>query len=144
MGFSFNYRSMQFVSPEEAAAIKWTAQDACRGRTWLSCEPVFFSVNSDGYLLGGSKPNFRPHPDDVASGDSEGLPDGNARDLLDVLCCLSREHGIDWEISHDHSDGPIGLIRAGVCDDAVLNQVEAFLGLADYLGQLSDEEFFGR
>jgi hypothetical protein len=60
----------------------------------------------------------------------------NLCDLLDILCQLSREHRIDWEISHDYSDGPIGYIRGGVCDDAVLTQIEAFADLGDVLGDL--------
>jgi hypothetical protein len=112
----------------------------------LSCEPVhFFTGGDDGHLLGGSKPNFQPHPDDVASAAREGLPDGSARDMLDVLSRLSRDHGVDWEIRHDHSDGPIGYIRSGTCDDNVLSQVEAFADLADILADeldgLTDEDF---
>lgn len=145
MGFTINYRSTRPVTPAEAAAVRAAARDACRDRTWLSCEPVrFFSDSEDGHLHGSSKPNFRPHPDDVASAAREGLPDGTARDMLDLLCRLSRDHGIDWEISHDHSDGPIGVIRDGECDGDVLGQVEAFADLADYLGSLSEEEFGGR
>src|SRR5262249_32363811 len=132
------------VSSAEAAAICGAASDACRGRTWLSCEPVhFFSGSEDGHLVGSSKPNFHPHPDDRASAAREGLPDGSARDMLDILCRMSRDFGIDWEISHDSSDGPIGLVRAGECDGDVLAQVEAFADLAEELGSLSDEEFFG-
>jgi hypothetical protein len=44
--------------------------------------------------------------------------------MLDVLCQVSRHHGIDWALSHDH-DPHIGYIRAGVCDDKVLDQIEA-------------------
>lgn len=146
MGFSIRYRSTRPVSPAEVEAINRAAEDACQGHTWLSCEPpVGFSIeDDDGHLLGFSKPNFHPHPDDVASAASEGLPDGTARDLLDVLCLLSREYGIDWEISHDYNDGPIGYIQAGECDADVQTQVEAFADVAEYLGSLSDDEFFGR
>ena len=146
MGFSISYRTTRPVSPAEAAATGRTAEDACRGRTWLSCEPVgFFTHEEDGHLVGSSKPNFHPHPDDVTSAVREGLPDGTARDMLDVLCRLSREHGIDWEISHDYSDGPIGSVRGGVCDDRVLSQIEAFADLGDILaeelGDLDNEDF---
>lgn len=146
MGFSIHYRSTRPVSPAETEAINRAAQEACQGRTWLSCEPVrFYSGDEDGHLIGGSKPNFRPHPDDVASAARQGLPDGSARDMLDVLCRLSREHGIDWEISHDYSGGPVGSIRAGLCDDGVLSQVEAIADLGDILGEelgdLGNEDF---
>jgi hypothetical protein len=141
MGFTINYRSTRPVSSAEVEAINQTAEDACHGRTWLSCEPpVAFHEDDEGRLLGHSKPNFQPHPDDVAAADREGLPDGTARDLLDVLCRLSREHEFDWEISHDYSDGPIGFIRGGECDSEVLSQIEAFADLAAELSSLIEME----
>jgi hypothetical protein len=133
MGFTVYYRSTLPVGPDERAAIKRTTRELCRGRTWLGCEPVHFWETEDGHLEGGSKPNFQPHPDDVAAAAREGLPDGTIRDTLDVLCRLSSDAGIDWEISHDYSDGPVGFVRGGVCDDDVLAQVEAFADLGDYL-----------
>lgn len=145
MGFTINYRSTRPASPAEVEAINQAAEEACRGHTWLSCEPpVGFRIDDEGYLGGSSKPNFHPHPDDVASAAREGLPGGTARDLLDVLCRLSQEYGIDWEISHDYSDGPIGFIREGVCDVDVQTQVEIFADVAEELGSLNDDEFFGR
>lgn len=140
MGFTIYYRSTRPVSPTEAGAIAGAADAACRGRTWLSCEPVsFFPRQEDGHLVGGSKPNFEPAPADAAAAAGEGLPDGTARDLLGVLCQLSRDQGIDWEISHDHSGGPIGLIRAGVCDEEAATHLEAFADLGDILsGDLDD------
>jgi hypothetical protein len=143
MGFTIRYRSTRPVTPAEAEAVQQANHAAIQGRTWLSCEPVLFSFHEDGHLSGSSKPNFRPHPDDVASAAREGLPDGSTIDLLNVLCHLSREHNIDWEISHDHSGGPIGSIRAGECDGDVLAQVEIFADLAEYLSELSEEEFGG-
>jgi hypothetical protein len=143
MGFSISYRTTRPVSKPEADAIRHAANAACSGRTWLSCEPVHFWTTEDNRLEGSSKPNFMSHPDDAASAAEQGLPDGTARDLLDVLCQLSRDHGIDWEISHDHSDGPIGYIRGGVSDGEVLARVEAFTDLGDILAEemgLEDED----
>jgi len=139
MGFSINYRSTRPASRAEADAIRNAASAANKGRTWLSCEPVHFILDDGGHLLGGSKPNFQPHADDVASARSEGLPDGTARDMLDVLCKLSLDHDIEWEISHDHSGGPIGYVRDGICDEQVRDQVEAFADLDDILGELGAE-----
>jgi hypothetical protein len=134
MGFSVYYRSTRPVSQTTADAIEQAADDLCHGRTWLGCEPVgFFSERADGHLLGGSKPNFQPHPDDAASAARSGLPDGTTRDMLEILCQLSRDHQIDWELSHDYSNGPIGYIRSGICDDAALTQIEAFADLGDIL-----------
>ncbi len=134
MGFTVYYRSTRPIPPSEAEAVKQAAKVACHGRTWLGCEPVrFFSGQGDDRLLGGSKPNFQPHPRDAAAAANEGLPDGTVRDMLDVLGRLSRDFSIDWEINHDHSDGPVGFIRGGPCDEQVLSQVEAFADLGDIL-----------
>ena len=141
MGFTVYYRSTRPIAAPVAAALERSTDELSRGRTWLSCEPVhFFPESKDGHLLGGSKPNFQPHPDDVASAAREGLPDGTTLDMLDVLCQLSRNHGIDWEISHDHSDGPVGYIRSGVCDKDVVSQVEAFADVGDILRAGNDGE----
>lgn len=43
---------------------------------------------------------------------------------------LSRRYEVDWELSHDHSDGPLGYIRSGVCDEEVRTQCDAFTDLA--------------
>jgi hypothetical protein len=140
MGFSIYYRSTRPVNPAEADALREAARAACAGRTWLSCEPIhFFAGQEDGHLFGGSKPNFQPHPDDAAAAAREGLPDGTARDLLDILGLLSRDHAVDWDLSHDH--GPVGYIRGGVCDQHVLDQIEALADLGDILGELGDEDF---
>jgi len=124
MGFTIYYTSARPVTPEEAESIKAAAQKYCEGRSWLSCEPVsFFPDLQDGILMGGSKPNFRPHPKDKSVAESSGLPDGKPADLLDILGRVSREHALDWELMHDH--GPIGFIRGGVVDTKTLAQIEA-------------------
>ncbi len=145
MGFSICYRSTRPVSPAEAAAINRTAEAACQGYTWLSCESLLLSIDDeDSHLHGSSKPNFHPHFEDVVSAANERLPDGTVRNLLEVLCRISREHSIDWEISHDYSDGPIGYIRAGVCDADVQTQIEIFADVAEELSNLRDDKFFDR
>ena len=139
MGFSLYYRSTRPIAPGELDAIERSASIASLERTWLRCEPVhFFPLEADGHLMGGSKPNFQPHPTDVAGAQLEGHPDGTCRDLLDVLCDLSREHQVDWSIGHDH-DPEIGFIRGGSCDAAVRDQVEAFADLGDILGDLDPD-----
>ena len=143
MGFTVYYRTTQPITPALAKEIQQAASDLCQGRTWLSCEPVaFFSDTTDQLevLEGGSKPNFLPHPDDVASAKSENLPDGTVRDMIDVLCRLSRDHEVDWEIGHDYSDGPVGQIRGGECDTQVMTQIEAFDDMAKELGELQFDD----
>jgi hypothetical protein len=141
MGFSVYYRSTRPVSHARADAIRETARRLNEGRTWLSCEPVhFFADQEGGRLLGGSKPNFQPHPDDVASAAREGLPDGTVRDMIEVLCRLSKDHGVDWELSHDYDPGPVGFIRGGVCDPRLLEQMEALADLSDmFLNEMTEE-----
>src|SRR5262249_11212989 len=117
------------VSAAKADAVEQAADVLCRGKTWLGCEPVNFS-NDDGSLSGGSKPNFMPDPHDAAAAVREGLPNGTTRDLLDILCRLSREHGIDWEV-RDDSGGPAAYIRNGVADRRLAGQLEAIADLCD-------------
>jgi hypothetical protein len=140
MGFTIYYRSTRRLSRARASAIREAAATLSEGRTWLSCEPVhFFADLEDGRLLGGVKPNFQPHPDDVAAAAREALPDGTVRDLIEVLCELSRCQGVDWEFRHDHDPGPIGFIRAGVGDARLLEQVEALADWGGILGALTEE-----
>lgn len=136
MGFAVSYISTRPVTPTESEVIKQVASQLCDGRTWLGCEPVFFAREESGRLCGCCKPTIVASADDAAALAHEGLPDGTIRDAIDVLCRLSRDHNIEWEISHDHSDGPIGYIRDGVCDGEVENQVSAF---ADLSMMLQDE-----
>jgi hypothetical protein len=145
MGFTLSYRSTRPVTQAEAEAIERDGLDACRGRTWLSCEPVnFLGIMEDGCLLGASKPNFQPAPDDQAAAAQEGLPDGTTRDLINVLCQLSRDYNVDWEFSHDAHPGPIGYVRSGVCDDDVLAHADTFADLEDIMSEfmegLTDED----
>ena len=142
MGFSIYYRSTEPVPTEREFEIRRAIGVENEGRSWLSCEPInLFGAQTDGHLFGGSKPNFHPDPDDAASAAASGLPDGSVRDLIDGLCRISRDHGIDWEITHDEAPGPIGCIRRGVCDPGLLDQVDARADLAAFLGELEDEEF---
>lgn len=140
MGFAFYYRSTRPVTPTEAANLQRAADELTRGHTWLSCEPLILSASEeDGHLEGGSKPNFQPHPDDAVAAAREGLPDGTILDLINILRQLSESHDIDWEISHDYSEGPIGVVRNGVCDSAALTQAEGFASAIELLGDTLGE-----
>jgi hypothetical protein len=140
MGFAIYYRSTRPVSRGQADAIRSAAERLSEGRTWLSCEPVcFFPDTTDGTLFGGSKPNFQSNPEDVAAAAREGLPDGTVRDLLDVLCRLSKAHGVDWEFHHDYDPEPIGFVRNGVADANLAQQVEGFADVGDILNDFAPE-----
>jgi len=140
MGFSVNYRSTEPIESDRALAILSAADGLNKGRTWLSCEPLCLLANdADGRLIGGSKPTFEPHPDDVAAAALEDLPDGTVRDLLNALCELSRRHNVDWEISHDYDPGPIGFIRDGVADEGLIGQIDALGEIVDSCAEMMDE-----
>ncbi|MCA9102767.1 MAG: hypothetical protein KDA63_16525, partial [Planctomycetales bacterium] len=107
----------------------------------------FFRDDDDGHLLGGSKPIFAPNAGEVASAESDGLPDGTIHDVLEILCQVSRTYDIDWEISHDYFEGAIGLIQGGQADAEVVQQLAALgelgdivteFGLPDAPGEPSD------
>jgi hypothetical protein len=134
MGFSVHYESLTELTEEQADAVRSAAHKTIDGYTWLSCEPVLFYPPEGTHLAGSSKPNFTPHPDDVASARLENLPDGTLMTAIEILCDLSRRFGIEWELSHDYSDGPIGTIVNGECDPEVLTQCEALAELTETLG----------
>jgi hypothetical protein len=136
LGFAVSYRSTEPVEPSKYARIQAAIKNASRGRTWLSSEGAWVSRQEDGHLWGASKPNFQPHPDDVAAAKMENLPDGTISDVVQILCDISRVEGVDWEVSHDDSDGPIGLIRNGVADPDVLAPIEAIADVCQILGEL--------
>lgn len=136
MGFSFSYETTEPISPLLQQEIVAASDQLLSGRTWLSCEPPHLT-NDGGRLRGNSKPNMMAHPDDVTSAQTESRPDGTVRDLLEILVVLSGRFDIDWEIAHDHSDGPLGYIRNGICDDVVREQCEAF---SDLTQDLLDED----
>lgn len=139
MGFKIYYRSTRRVSSARARAILKAAESLNEGRTWLSCEPVYFyKEREDERLLGGSKPNLLPHPDDVAAAARSSLPDGTVRDMIEILCSLSRDHGVDWEIRADSDPGPAGFIRGGVCDEPVLALAEGFAEICGSLGDIPE------
>jgi len=130
MGFSVSYRSTNPLSPAQIAAIQYATDQLNEGRSWLSCEPPHFYENSEpGCLKGGSKPAFELDPIEIAQVEQEGLPDGTLADLIEILCVLSRDHGVDWEIGHDF--GFIGNIVDGDADAAVGQFVEALAGIFD-------------
>ena len=140
MGFTVYYRSTEPLETDKADQVRYALRTANEGRTWLSCEPVhMFLTQMDGHLLGGSKPNFTPHPDDVASAKSQALPDGTIMDVLSILCDVSEEHGVDWEFSHDHDPGPIGCIRQGIPEPRLIEELRSISELGHVLADLESE-----
>jgi hypothetical protein len=139
MGFSIHYRSTETMHPAQAYAIKQHAERLIDGYTWLACEPVILQQQSDGYLTGHSKPNFFPAEIDADAAHLEGLPDGTVLTLAEVLCVLSREHGVDWDIGHDFEPDSIGCICGGVANSELMEQLETVGSIGDLLDDAFDE-----
>lgn len=142
MGYAIRYVSTEPVTAEQRREIGECVSQLVRGHTWLSCEPIHFRRdNGDGFLSGSSKPNFDPHPDDHASAETEGLPDGTVREVLDGLCLISRRFGVDWEIGDDYIE-VIGYIRNGDLDDDVWTAFETISTTAQWMQPMSGGEHF--
>jgi hypothetical protein len=140
MGFSIHYRSTEAMHPARAYEIKQHAQRLIDGYTWVSCEPVIVHQQSDGYLAGQSKPNFFPAEIEAHAADMEGIPDGTVLALAEVLCLLSRDHGVDWDIAHDYEPDPIGRICDGVADVDLIEQLETLGSLGDLLDEMLEDD----
>jgi hypothetical protein len=59
--------------------------------------------------------------------------------LAEVLCSLSREHGIDWYLGHDYEPDWIGRICDGVPDSELIEQLETFGSIGDLFDEALDE-----
>ncbi|MFK8114597.1 MAG: hypothetical protein AB8B91_20515 [Rubripirellula sp.] len=140
MGLSIQYRSTDAMHPALAYEIKQHADRLSEGYSWLSCEPVTLTQLSGGFLGGASKPNFFPVEVDIDCSSKDGVPDGTVLTLAEVLCTLSREHGVDWEIGHDFESEPIGRISHGKVGEELVEQLEALGSVGDLLENIFDDE----
>ena len=143
MGFAIYYRSLEVVGPKQRVALDAACEELCRGFGWLSCEPVHFDRVDDSHLTGSSKPVFAPAAVELSADGEEELSDGTIQDVLAMLCQLSRDHGVDWEISHDCSDGPVGCIRDGQADADVVEQITGLGAVGDVFRELDQGDASG-
>jgi hypothetical protein len=141
MGFTIQYESTRPVDEPLARQIEARCEALCEGRIWVSCEPVFLSADHlrGGHICGGSKPNLHPQPDDIQTVQESGLPDGTFGDLIEVLCTLSSEFKIDWNLGHDF-DSEVGSIQNGTPDRELVTLVESFSEAENLLGQMPSPE----
>ncbi|MEZ6045238.1 MAG: hypothetical protein R3C11_06575 [Planctomycetaceae bacterium] len=130
MGYSIGYATTSPVFLKTFEAMEAVNHELYLQRTWLSCEPIYLHRKEDGYVTGSSKPTFVPDPEDAASAEAEGLPDGNVIDALNILAQLSSEFNVDWMIDDDYSEGPIGYIRDGVIDSSVKKHLSGIMAMA--------------
>lgn len=139
MGFTVYYQSTESVDPSIKVALGKSLERHIMKRSWISCEPPGFFGGDDvnGILSGGSKPNFMPQPDDYLDPDNR-QPDGTVQDVVDILCDLSSEFGIDWQFSHDHEQGPVGFVRNGVADEDLLHEIKGIAGIGSVVADALD------
>ena len=136
MGFSIHYRSTESMHPAQAFEIKQHAEKLVGRYSWGGCEPVLLQQQTDGYLTGQSKPIFFPAEVDSGGADLDALPGGTVLALAEVLCVLSREHDVDWEIGHNYEPEPIGCICNGIADQDLIEQLETFGSIGDLLDDM--------
>jgi hypothetical protein len=139
MAFSIHYRSSETMHPARAYEIKQHAERLVEGFVWFSCQPVLLQQTTDGYLGGHSKPNFFPAESDPGAPHADGLPDGTIVTLAELLCVLSREHGVNWDVGHDYEPEPIGRICDGIADPELIEQLETFGSMGDLLDDMMGE-----
>jgi hypothetical protein len=138
MGMSINYCSTGSLSDEQVTSIQESAETLNAQWTWLGCEPVHFHrIQRDGQMEGGSKMNFEPHGEDLASAEAEGLPIAYTRHLFMVLCELSRDHLVDWRVSME--EATLGYVRGGRCDDTLSSAIEGFAAMEEGIRGFNDD-----
>ena len=141
MGFDITYATTERISPALQREIIDDANSMYMQKSWIQCMGPEVE-NEDGYLSGCSRLTPDPDPEDVEDARDGGAPDGTVLDLLDALCKLSGKFDIEWEISHDHSDGVVGRIQHGVADDAVHSTFDGLAAMCEGMGgDLSPDDF---
>lgn len=135
MGFSVHYITTDVVSPRLQSEIEAAVEELVAARSWMSCEPPYFSVEA-GHLAGSVKP-LLSEPANLA--DEEDLPDGTLGDALEVLCVLSLRFEIEWEVGHDHIES-VGFIRQGRMDLELASQADVLSQLPGLIADSYDEQ----
>ena len=129
-GVRVRYASTRALTAAEFAAVTAAAARYSGGFGWLLCEPPRFAT-ADGRAEGSSAPRFHPAAEDLAAAAAVCGPHGTVETLLEVLSQVSRECGVDWELTHDAAAGRIGFVTAGVPDPAAVALIDGVADLAD-------------
>lgn len=131
--FAIRYRTATPLAPDAAARVRDALERFAGGSAWALCEPPTLHADSRGHLAGQSLVNLAPDPNEVRAAMAVCGPDGTAETLLEVLDQVSRECGVDWELSHSESEVVVGGIRQGVADSGAQR-------LLDRVAELSEAE----
>jgi hypothetical protein len=131
MGYTLTYRSCAPVDPEREAAVRQAVDAFNQGRDWIL---VLRKNQEDGHLTCSMEPNGGP--DDRPAGAVPPWPGPyEAKCMLDALCGISRDCGVDWEIWATYSLRPVGVIRGGECHDDPEAHAEAVRNMAERLNR---------
>lgn len=135
MGYTLTYRSCGAVSAGQEAAVRQAAEAFNRGREWVL---VFTTDQRDSSLVCGMAPSADPGSG-LSPGEGLRWPGPYvAKCLLDALCHISRDCGVDWEIMTTYGLRPVGVIRNGVCIDDPEAHAEAMRNLGERLRHAAD------
>ena len=123
------------MHPAAAFEIKQHCTALISELDWAGCETVKLDQTTDGMLIGSSETTFAIDLDgDLTAEDTIGIAS-----LIDVLCELSRCHQVDWCIEHDYEDEPIGCVREGIADVAVIEELSTICTIGEMLGDFDDD-----
>jgi hypothetical protein len=134
MGFDIRFSTTEKISLALQREIIEDADDLYSQKSWVQCDGPLLE-DAHGYLSGSSRLTPDPDPDDLADARCDGYPDGTVLDLLKGLCQLSGRHDIEWQISHDHSDGVVGSIECGRPDEAVQRTFEGLAAMCEDMAE---------
>jgi len=145
MAFTVHFQSTEPISSIVHQSLSESLAQLTHRHHWAGCEPPVLAdeLDASGKILGSCRPNFMPIPDDYLNCDSKRLPDGSIHDVIDILSQLSSEFVVDWQLDHDHHEGPIGFIRNGSVDIQLKLEITHIAGIgtvvADALAHLPEQ-----
>jgi hypothetical protein len=134
MGVCLYFRTRGPINPTAEQAIRADVSHVGPGQSWILCEPPhFYPPEGDGILLGGTKLNLHPWPDEYR----EAMADPPERNDLDVLLAALTDWSARFELTWDLDiDGtPLGSIDEGDCPPGLADALQAVADVADELEQ---------
>ena len=131
--FAIRYRAAAPLTLGDAARVHVALARFVGGSAWMLCEQPCLTQRPDGHLAGSSALNMTPRPEEVRAAMAVCGPDGTAETLFEVLDQVSRECGVDWELSHSLAEGVAGHIAGGVTDAGARRLLDQIAELAESL-----------
>lgn len=129
MGVGLYYRAANTVPPDVVQAILAEAKTVNPGQPWVLCEPIHFFGLDGNDLVGGSKLNLMPHPEELDELRDNPPERDDLQALLHALADWSTRFGVTWELDIDGT--PLGAIEPG---DGPGSLAGVFEGMAELAG----------